>query len=129
MTQLTPDVQSEALGALPHLPRDESGPVFAEPWQAQAFALVVHLHGKGAFTWQEWASALSDEIKHAAARGERWSRRRRTAATARTWRPRSFSSSAQWLRCGLRRALVAVGIALPVFGVSLLVLWPLSRKR
>ena len=45
-------------------------PVFAEPWQAQAFALTVHLHGKGAFTWQQWASALSDEIARAAASGE-----------------------------------------------------------
>lgn len=45
-------------------------PVFQEPWQAQAFALVVHLHAKGAFTWPQWASALSDEIKQAAARGE-----------------------------------------------------------
>ena len=36
---------------------------FAEPWQAQAFALVVHLHSRGAFSWQEWASALSNEIK------------------------------------------------------------------
>ena len=45
-------------------------PVFEEPWQAQAFALTVHLHGKGAFTWQQWANALSDEIARAAARGE-----------------------------------------------------------
>lgn len=44
--------------------------VFQEPWQAQAFALVVHLHAKGAFTWPQWANALSDEIKQAAARGE-----------------------------------------------------------
>ena len=45
-------------------------PVFAEPWQAQAFALAVHLHRKGAFTWSQWATALSDEIARAAARGE-----------------------------------------------------------
>src|SRR5689334_8869882 len=51
--------------------RDKSGEAtFAEPWQAQAFALVVHLHRKGAFTWQEWASALADEINRAAMRGE-----------------------------------------------------------
>ncbi|MEM1431078.1 MAG: nitrile hydratase accessory protein [Pseudomonadota bacterium] len=37
-------------------------PVFAEPWEAQAFAMVVHLHDRGAFTWQEWAACLSDEI-------------------------------------------------------------------
>src|SRR5580704_4117380 len=32
---------SERLASLPHLPRDEGGPVFAEPWQAQAFAMAV----------------------------------------------------------------------------------------
>ena len=45
-------------------------PTFAEPWQAEAFALVVHLHARGAFTWAEWAEALSAEIKAAEARGE-----------------------------------------------------------
>jgi len=51
--------------ALPGLPRDADGPVFAEPWQAQAFALTVHLHAQGAFTWTEWAEALADELKSA----------------------------------------------------------------
>jgi nitrile hydratase accessory protein len=45
-------------------------PVFAEPWQATAFALVVALHAKSAFTWQEWATALSRELREAEARGE-----------------------------------------------------------
>lgn len=44
-------------------PHDSAEPVFEEPWQAEAFALVVHLHEKGAFSWAEWATALSDEIK------------------------------------------------------------------
>lgn len=35
---------------------------FDEPWQAQAFALTVHLHATGAFTWSEWAATLSTEI-------------------------------------------------------------------
>jgi nitrile hydratase accessory protein len=48
---------------LPGLPRDAEGPVFAEPWQAQAFALTVKLHEAGAFTWSEWAAALSEELK------------------------------------------------------------------
>jgi nitrile hydratase accessory protein len=48
---------------LPGLPRDAEGPVFAEPWQAQAFALTVKLHEAGAFTWPEWAAALSEELK------------------------------------------------------------------
>ena len=45
-------------------------PTFAEPWQAEAFALVVHLHARGAFIWTEWADALSAEIKAADERGE-----------------------------------------------------------
>jgi nitrile hydratase accessory protein len=52
---------SDAL-ALPGLPQDADGPVFAEPWQAQAFALVVRLHAEGAFTWSEWAAALSEAL-------------------------------------------------------------------
>ena len=62
--------QSEKLAALPRLPRDEGGPVFAEPWQAQAFALAVKLSEHGHFTWKEWATALAYELKVAASRGE-----------------------------------------------------------
>lgn len=51
--------------ALPGLPRDAEGPVFEAPWQAQAFALTVQLHAEGAFTWPEWAQALSEELKAA----------------------------------------------------------------
>lgn len=58
------------LAKLPKLPRDEGGPVFAEPWQAQAFALAVRLLDTGHFTWQEWAGALGAELKAAEARGE-----------------------------------------------------------
>lgn len=47
---------------LPRLPRDADGPVFAEPWQAQAFALTLKLHETGAFAWSEWAQALSAEL-------------------------------------------------------------------
>ena len=59
-----------ALAALPSLPRDEGEPIFAEPWQAQAFALAVRLSADGHFTWKEWAAALADELAAAAARGE-----------------------------------------------------------
>jgi nitrile hydratase accessory protein len=62
--------ESETLAALPRLPRDEGGPVFAEPWQAQAFALAVKLSAAGHFTWKEWAAALADELEAAAVRGE-----------------------------------------------------------
>jgi nitrile hydratase accessory protein len=48
----------------------DGGPVFAEPWQAQAFALAVRLSAQGHFTWKEWADALAAELAAAAARGE-----------------------------------------------------------
>ena len=59
-----------SLAALPRLPRDEGGPVFAEPWQANAFALAVRLSEQGHFTWKEWASELADTLRAAADRGE-----------------------------------------------------------
>ena len=59
-----------SLAALPRLPRDDGGPVFAEPWQANAFALAVKLSEQGHFTWKEWASALADTLKAAADGGE-----------------------------------------------------------
>jgi nitrile hydratase accessory protein len=52
------------------MPRDGNGPVFAAPWQAQAFAMVLSLHDKGLFTWPEWAAALSSEISRAQAAGD-----------------------------------------------------------
>ena len=62
--------EPQPLAALPHLLRDEGGPVFAEPWQAQAFALAVKLSEQGHFTWKEWAAALAHELQAAANRGE-----------------------------------------------------------
>lgn len=44
--------------------------MFAEPWQAQAFALAVRLSDQGHFTWKEWAATLASELKAAADRGE-----------------------------------------------------------
>ncbi len=58
------------LGVLPALPRDEDGPVFKAPWEAQAFAMTLSLHARGVFTWREWAGALAAELAAAAARGE-----------------------------------------------------------
>jgi len=55
---------------LPDLPCDVEGPIFAEPWQAQAFAMTVALHQSGLFSWPEWAEALSREIKQAQAEGD-----------------------------------------------------------
>jgi nitrile hydratase accessory protein len=42
-------------------------PTFQEPWQAEAFALAVHLSAAGAFAWPDWAAALAAEIKAAGA--------------------------------------------------------------
>jgi nitrile hydratase accessory protein len=70
LSQHNSAVDAEKLAALPPLPRDEGGPVFAEPWQAQAFALAVRLSEQGHFTWKEWAAALAEELKTAADRGE-----------------------------------------------------------
>ena len=50
------------------LPRDENGPVFDYPWQAQAFALTVELHKAGRFSWPEWVEVFSEEIKASPAR-------------------------------------------------------------
>jgi nitrile hydratase accessory protein len=64
------NLQPDDLTALPRLPRDENGPVFAEPWQAEAFALAVRLSAQGYFAWKEWADVLADELAVAAERSE-----------------------------------------------------------
>lgn len=61
MARLTP---------LPFQPHDLEGPVFKEPWEAQAFGLVIALYEKGAFTWTEWADVLSKEILEAQSHGD-----------------------------------------------------------
>ena len=61
---------ARATAAVPGIPRDADGPVFREPWEAQAFAMALALHERGLFTWTEWAAALADEIKRAQAAGD-----------------------------------------------------------
>jgi nitrile hydratase accessory protein len=70
LSQPDATVPHERLSLLLKLPRDEGGPVFAEPWQAQAFSLAVKLSEQGHFTWKEWAAALANELKAAENRGE-----------------------------------------------------------
>jgi nitrile hydratase accessory protein len=60
----------DLLAALPAIPRDADGPVFREPWEAQAFAMAVALHERGTFSWTEWAETLAGEIKAAQAAGD-----------------------------------------------------------
>ncbi len=64
------DAAVQAIDALPGIPRDDGGPVFREPWEAQAFAMALALHGRGLFTWKEWAAALADEIRRAQQGGD-----------------------------------------------------------
>ena len=61
---------ARATTAVPSIPRDDDGPVFREPWEAQAFAMALSLHERGLFTWNEWASALAHQIKRAQAEGD-----------------------------------------------------------
>ena len=60
----------KATAEVPSIPRDAEGPVFREPWEAQAFAMALTLHDRGVFTWPEWAAALATEIKRAQAAGD-----------------------------------------------------------
>ena len=55
---------------MPSIPCDAEGPVFREPWEAQAFAMTLALYDRGLFTWPEWAAILSNEIKRAQAAGD-----------------------------------------------------------
>ena len=61
---------SNPLADLPLLPRDDDGPVFVEPWQAQVFAVVVDLIDSEKVTREEWADRLGSELKEAEERGE-----------------------------------------------------------
>ena len=60
----------EVADLVPGIPRDHAGPVFRQPWEAQAFAMALALHERGLFTWPEWAATLAGEIKRAQAQGD-----------------------------------------------------------
>jgi nitrile hydratase accessory protein len=61
---------SPDLKDLPAIPLGDDGPVFNEPWEAQAFALVLRLYDEGHFAWTEWAETLGAEITAAKQRGD-----------------------------------------------------------
>jgi len=67
---IDPAAARRAADAVPSIPRDAEGPVFREPWEAQAFAMALALHERGVFTWAEWAATLGEEIKRAQAAGD-----------------------------------------------------------
>ena len=70
MTIIGDSAARRATQEIASIPRDDGGPVFREPWEAQAFAIALALHERGVFTWNEWAATLSDEIKRAQAAGD-----------------------------------------------------------
>ena len=70
MTSIDPEAARRATAAVSSIPRDAEGPVFREPWEAQAFAMALALHECGVFTWPEWAATLATEIKRAQAAGD-----------------------------------------------------------
>ena len=65
-----PDSKQCMADISPGLPRDDDGPVFREPWEAQAFAMTLALQERGLFTLSEWSDALGAEIKRAQAGGD-----------------------------------------------------------
>jgi nitrile hydratase accessory protein len=67
---MDPQAALRAAIAVPGVPRDADGPVFREPWEAQAFAMTLALHERGLFTWTEWAATLAAEIKRAQGAGD-----------------------------------------------------------
>jgi nitrile hydratase accessory protein len=67
---MEPAAAHNATATVPGIPHDADGPVFREPWEAQAFAMALALHARGLFTWSEWAASLADEIKRAQASGD-----------------------------------------------------------
>ena len=70
MSGVDPAAARLAMNAVRGIPRDREGPVFREPWEAQAFAMALALQARGLFSWSEWASALGEEIKRAQAAGD-----------------------------------------------------------
>jgi nitrile hydratase accessory protein len=70
MSSIDQAAARRAAQEVPSIPRDAEGPVFREPWEAQAFAMALALHERGIFTWPEWATTLGAEIKRAQAAGD-----------------------------------------------------------
>jgi nitrile hydratase accessory protein len=70
MVAINPTATRGATDVVPGIPTDSEGPVFREPWEAQAFAMALALHERGIFTWNEWAATLADEIKRAQRHGD-----------------------------------------------------------
>ena len=63
------EIAAQCRHGMPMPPQADDAPVFAEPWQAQAFAMTVALHAQGLFTWPEWAAALTERLRSVNAAG------------------------------------------------------------
>jgi nitrile hydratase accessory protein len=70
VTSGDPTPAQDAPQAIPGISSDSGGPVFGEPWEAQAFAITLALHRRGLFRWTEWSGRLAAEIKRAQASGD-----------------------------------------------------------
>jgi nitrile hydratase accessory protein len=105
-----PDATSPVSSGSPACADDP--PVFAEPWQAQAFSLTLALHERGVFTWSEWTQALSRAIAEAQAEGDA---------------DRGDTYYEHWLRA-LETLLVGKGIAQPLALASLRQAWRLAAE-
>ena len=70
MSPIEREAARRATEVIPSIPQDAQGPVFREPWEAQAFAMTLALHAAGLFAWTEWAAILGAEIKNAQAAGD-----------------------------------------------------------
>jgi len=66
---VTPDKTSH-IDKLSGVASDSEGPVFAQPWEAQLFAMVLELARQGVFSWAEWTKMLGAEIAAVRERGE-----------------------------------------------------------
>lgn len=69
-TATASQINKELLSAVPSIPKDDQGPVFSEPWQAEVFAMTLMLHEKNLFSWSEWADQLSRSIASAQKNGD-----------------------------------------------------------
>jgi nitrile hydratase accessory protein len=70
VSTIDPATARGATESVPGIRRDADGPVFREPWEAQAFAMALALHERVLFTWPEWAATLGEEIARAQAAGD-----------------------------------------------------------
>jgi nitrile hydratase accessory protein len=63
-------VNTDAAGPALDAPGDADGPVFAEAWHAEVYALTASLIDGGLVTRAEWAEALGEAIRAAQAAGD-----------------------------------------------------------